>query len=227
MPNAALHNINTERNDNMLKVAPSILSADFSKLSEEIKSVDNADLIHVDVMDGHFVPNITLGYCVVSSIRKATDIPFDVHLMISHPLSYIENFAKSGSDYITVHVECDDDTGECIKLIKENGKKAGISISPDTPAIAVLPYLNDISIITVMSVYPGFGGQSFIEATYDKIKKVKEYIKDRDIILSVDGGVGLSNIKKLYECGVTAVVAGSSVFKSADRKKMIEDLRRC
>lgn len=209
----------------MIMVAPSILSADFSKLAEEIASVSNADLIHVDVMDGHFVPNISMGYGVVKCIRKSTDIPFDVHLMISSPLKYIKEFAESGSDYITVHLECEDDTAECIELIKKYGKKAGIAISPDTPAEAVIPYLDGISIITVMSVYPGFGGQSFIDSSFEKIKKIKKYIKNRDIILSVDGGVGLSNVRKLEECGVTAVVAGSSVFKSEDRKKMIEDLR--
>ena len=209
----------------MVKVAPSILAADFSKLGEDVKSIDSADLIHVDIMDGHFVPNISFGYGVVGDIRKFTKKPFDVHLMISHPLSYIKQFVKSGSDYITVHVECDDDISECIKMIKNEGKLAGIAVSPDTPAEAVLPYLADISIITVMSVYPGFGGQSFIESTYDKIRKIKEYIKDYDIILSVDGGVGIDNVRKLEESGVTAVVAGSSVFKSENRAEMIKELR--
>ena len=209
----------------MVKVAPSILSADFSKLGEELKSIETADLIHIDVMDGHFVPNISMGYCVVDSIRKTTDNIFDVHLMISHPLKYIENFASSGSDYISVHVECDDDTDECIKLIEKCGKKAGIVINPDTAPEAVIPYLDKITIITVMSVYPGFGGQSFIEGTYEKVKKISEYIGKRDIILSVDGGVGLQNVRKLEACGVTCVVAGSSVFKADDRRKMIVDLR--
>ena len=209
----------------MVKVAPSILSADFSKLGEDIKSIETADFIHIDVMDGHFVPNITMGYCVVDSIRKTTDNIFDVHLMISNPLMYIKNFALAGSDYISVHVECDDDTNACINLISECGKKPGIVISPDTSPEAVIPYLDKIEIITVMSVYPGFGGQSFIENTYDKVKKIAEYIGNRNIILSVDGGVGMGNVRKLEECGVTWVVAGRSVFKADDRQKMIKDLR--
>ncbi len=209
----------------MVKVAPSILSADFSILAQELKSIDNSDFIHVDIMDGHFVPNITFGYGVVNDIRKCTDIPFDVHLMISHPLSYIENFAKSGSDYISVHVECEDDIEECISLIKKCGKNPGLAISPDTDVEVLKPYLDDIKIITVMSVYPGFGGQAFIEKSYEKIEKIKEMIGNRDILLSVDGGVSEKNVRKLEECGNTMVVAGSSVFKAPDRKKMIEILR--
>lgn len=209
----------------MIKVSPSILSADFSKLAEEIQSIDNADFIHIDIMDGHFVPNISFGYALVNDIRKTTDILFDVHLMISHPLSYIENFAKSGSDYITVHVECEDDTKECIELIRKYGKKPGLAISPDTDVEALRPYLDDIEIITVMSVYPGFGGQSFIEKSYDRIKAIKEMIGNRNILLSVDGGVGENNVRKLEECGNTMVVAGSSVFKAQDRKQMIDKLR--
>lgn len=209
----------------MVKVAPSILSADFSILAQELKSIDNADLIHVDIMDGHFVPNISFGYGVVENIRKCTDIPFDVHLMISHPLSYIESFAKSGSDYISVHVECDDDIKECIELIKKCGKFPGLAISPDTDVSVLNPYLDDVKIITVMSVYPGFGGQSFIEGSYERIKKIREMIGKRDILLSVDGGVSEKNVRKLEECGNNTVVAGSSVFKAPDRKKMIDILR--
>lgn len=209
----------------MVKVAPSILSADFSILKEELKSIDNADFIHVDIMDGHFVPNISFGYGVVNDIRKCSDIPFDVHLMISHPLSYIENFAKSGSDYISFHVECKDNIEQCIALIKKCGKKAGLAISPDTDVEVLRPYIDDISIITVMSVYPGFGGQSFIENSYDRIIKIKQMIGKRDILLSVDGGVGEANVRKLEQCGNNMVVAGSSVFKAEDRKKMIEKLR--
>lgn len=209
----------------MVKVAPSILSADFSILKEELQSIDNADFIHVDIMDGHFVPNITFGYGVVSDIRKCSHIPFDVHLMISHPLSYIENFAKSGSDYISVHIECDDDISQCISLIKKCNKKAGLAISPDTDVELLRPYLDSISIITVMSVYPGFGGQSFIEKSYERIIKIKEMVGERDILLSVDGGVSENNVRKLEECGNNMVVAGSSVFKAQNRKEMIEKLR--
>ncbi len=209
----------------MLKISPSILSADFSKLGKEIESINNADFIHIDVMDGHFVPNMSLGYCVVNDIRKTTDILFDVHLMISHPLSYIENFAKSGSDYITVHVECEDDVKECIELVRKCGKKPGLAISPDTDVEALKPYLDDIEIITVMSVYPGFGGQSFIEKSYERIKAIKTMIGNRNMLLSVDGGVSEKNVRKLEECGNNMVVAGSSVFKAEDRKQMIEKLR--
>ncbi len=209
----------------MVKVSPSILSADFSKLGSEIESINNADFIHIDVMDGHFVPNITIGYCVVDALRKTTDILFDVHLMISHPLSYIENFAKSGSDYISFHIECEDNIKECIELIKKCGKKAGLAISPDTDVEELRPYIDDISIITVMSVYPGFGGQSFIENSYNRISKIKEMIGTRGILLSVDGGVSEKNVRKLEECGNNMVVAGSSVFKASDRKEMIGILR--
>jgi len=209
----------------MVKVSPSILSADFSKLGAEIESINNADFIHIDVMDGHFVPNITIGYCVVEAIRKTTDILFDVHLMISHPLQYIENFAKSGSDYISFHIECEDDIKECIELIKKCGKKPGLAISPDTDVESLKPYIDDIKMITVMSVYPGFGGQSFIENSYDRIRKIKEMTGERDILLSVDGGVSEKNVRKLEQCGNNMVVAGSSVFKAPDRKKMIEALR--
>lgn len=209
----------------MIKVAPSILSADFSILKDEINSIKNADFLHIDVMDGHFVPNITIGYPVVASIRNRTNILFDVHLMISHPLSYIEQFAKSGSDYITFHLECSDNIKECINLTKKCGKKAGLSLNPDTDCEAVLPYINDISIITIMSVYPGFGGQKFIEGSYEKVAKIKKMIGDRDIILSIDGGINLDNVRKLEELGVSMVVAGNTVFSSDDRLAMIEKLR--
>jgi len=210
----------------MMKIAPSILAADFSKLREEIESINNSDLIHIDVMDGHFVPNISFGCCVIESIRKVTKTPFDVHLMITNPLKYIKQFASAGSDYISVHAECEDDTFECIKMIKEEGKKPGIVISPDTPAEALVPYINDVEIITVMSVYPGFGGQKFLESTYEKIRKIKEYIADKNILLSVDGGVGVHNIKELSLCGANTVVIGTAVFKSDNRKQMIEELKK-
>lgn len=209
----------------MVKIAPSILSADFSILKDEINSISNADFLHIDVMDGHFVPNITIGYPVVDSIRKRTKMLFDVHLMISHPLSYIEQFAKAGSDYITFHTECSDNITDCINLIKKCGKKAGLSISPDTDSSALLPYLDEISIITIMSVYPGFGGQKFIENSYKKVSEVKEMIGNRDIILSIDGGVSLDNIRKLEDLGISMVVAGSAVFNCDDRCEMISKLR--
>ena len=209
----------------MVKVAPSVLAADFSRLDVELQSIKNADFVHIDVMDGHFVPNITIGPCVVESIRNKTDILFDVHLMIENPLKYIEAFSDSGADYISVHIEQGDDISLCIEKIKNCGKKVGLAISPDTDYMELSPYLSDISIITVMSVYPGFGGQAFIEATFEKIRNIRELIGNNDILLSVDGGVSLSNVRKLEEYGVSVVVAGSSVFGAADRMAMINDLK--
>lgn len=205
----------------MVQVSPSLLAADFSNLREEIHSVDAADYLHLDVMDGHFVPNLTMGPCVISSIRPHSDLPFDTHLMIDNPLKYIEAFAKGGSDYITVHMEQPDDISECIRMIKSFGKKPGLAISPDTPASVLSPYLDEISIITVMSVYPGFGGQKFIESTYEKVREVSKMIQGKAILLSVDGGVDLTNVRNLEEAGATMVVAGSSVFGAKNREEMI------
>ena len=208
-----------------MKIAPSILAADFSKLDSEIRSVSNADFIHIDVMDGHFVPNITIGSCVVKSIRKTTDILFDVHLMIENPLKYIEAFADGGADYISFHIEQGDDIDLCIEKIKFCEKKAGLAISPDSDYRLLEPFISSVSMITVMSVYPGFGGQSFIEASYEKIKNISEIIAGRDILLSVDGGVSPDNIEKLSECGANMVVAGSSVFNADSRTKIIDELK--
>lgn len=209
----------------MVKVSPSMLASDFSNLREELKSVDTADFIHLDVMDGHFVPNLTIGPCVISSIRPHSDVPFDTHLMIDNPLKYIEAFAKAGSDYITVHVEQPNDINECVRLIKSFGKKAGLAISPDTDVSVLAPYLDNISMITVMSVYPGFGGQKFIESSYEKIRAISQMIKGKDVLLSVDGGVDYENVRKLEDAGVTMVVAGSTVFREENREESIRKLR--
>lgn len=209
----------------MVKVSPSLLASDFSNLREEIKSVSAADFLHLDVMDGHFVPNLTIGPCVISSIRPHSDLAFDTHLMIDNPLKYIEPFAKAGSDYITVHVEQPDDINECIRLIHSFHKKAGLAISPDTEVSLLEPYIDDIAMITVMSVYPGFGGQKFMESSYEKIRAIKKMIAGRDILLSVDGGVDYENVRKLEEAGVTMVVAGSTVFREADRELSVRRLR--
>jgi len=209
----------------MVKVSPSMLAADFSNLREEMKSVQTANFLHLDVMDGHFVPNLTIGPCVIASIRPHSDLPFDTHLMIDNPLKYIEPFAKAGSDYITVHVEQPDDIKQCIRLIKSFGKKAGLALSPDTPVSALAPYLDEISMITVMSVYPGFGGQKFIESSYEKIKEISNMIQDKNILLSVDGGVDYENVRKLEKAGVTMVVAGSTVFGDENREEAMAMLR--
>lgn len=209
----------------MIQVSPSLLSADFSKLAEEVQAVKTADFLHLDVMDGHFVPNLTIGPCVISSLRPHSDLIFDTHLMIDNPLKYIEAFAKSGSDYITVHVEQPDNLDECIDLIHSFGKKAGLAISPDTEIQVLTPYLDRISMITVMSVYPGFGGQKFIETTYEKIVGIKKMIQGKDILLSVDGGVNAENARKLEECGITMAVAGSTVFGASDREAAIKAIR--
>lgn len=209
----------------MIQVSPSLLASDFSNLREEIKTVNTADFLHLDVMDGHFVPNLTIGPCVIASIRPHSDLPFDTHLMIDNPLKYIEAFAKAGSDYITVHVEQPDDILECIRLIQSYGKKPGLAISPDTDASVLVPYLDEISMITVMSVYPGFGGQKFIESSYEKIRAISQMIRGKEILLSVDGGVDYENVRKLEEAGVTMVVAGSTVFREENREQSIRILR--
>ena len=209
----------------MILVSPSLLAADFSILREEVQAVSTADFLHLDVMDGHFVPNLTIGPCVIASLRPHSDLIFDTHLMIDNPLKYIEPFAKSGSDYITVHVEQPDDLMECISLIKSFGKKAGLAISPDTAVSVLDPYLDHISMITVMSVYPGFGGQKFIESTYEKVRAIRQMIGERKILLSVDGGVNERNARLLEEAGVTMAVAGSTVFGAPDRMRAIEEIR--
>lgn len=210
----------------MIKIAPSLLSADFSDLKNEIKDISNADFVHLDVMDGQFVPNISFGAPVIKSIRKHSDLVFDVHLMIKNPLKYIEDFCKAGADIITFHVEADDDVDETISKIKEFGVKCGIVLSPDTDAEAVLPYVDKVDMILLMSVYPGFGGQKYIPRITDKIKKVREYIGNRNVDLEIDGGITKENVDEAINAGANVIVAGTSVFGKDDRKKAIEELRK-
>jgi ribulose-phosphate 3-epimerase len=201
-------------------IAPSILSADFSRLGEEIAAVEaaGADWIHIDVMDGHFVPNITIGPGVVKSLRKLTRLPFDVHLMIRHPDRFLEAFAEAGSDMITVHVEAADHLHRTITRIRELGPKAGVSLNPSTPLALIEPILADIDLLLIMTVNPGFGGQQFIRTMLPKIRQARERIDQKapSVLLEVDGGVTPANMPSILEAGADVLVAGAAVFGSGD-----------
>ncbi len=208
-------------------VAPSILSSDFSKLGEEIKNLEKngADWIHIDVMDGHFVPNITIGAPVVKSLRKVSKLPLDVHLMINSPEKYIKDFANAGADYITIHYEsASHNTGNVIKMIKDCGIKAGLSIKPKTSPDVIKPYINDLDLILVMTVEPGFGGQKFMQNCAEKIKEIRKYSKD--IIIEVDGGINEETAKICTNYGANALVAGNYIFSSNSIKEAITSLRQ-
>lgn len=204
----------------MKKIAPSILSADFCRLAEEITAVEKAgaDLIHIDVMDGHFVPNITIGSGVVAALRKTTRLPFDVHLMIENPERYIETFAKAGSDMITVHVEATHHLHRTIMFIREQGVKAGVSLNPATSLVQIEPILPDIDHLLIMTVNPGFGGQQFIASVLPKIRKARELIDAVApyVLIEVDGGVTLENIAAVAEAGADIIVAGAAIFGNGD-----------
>ena len=214
----------------MVLVAPSILSADFSKLGEEIKAVEHAgaDWIHIDVMDGNFVPNITIGPVVVSNIRKISDIFFDVHLMIEHPHKYVEQFAKAGANLITFHAEACDNISSIINKIKELGCKVGISINPETSLGAIKEIIQNVDLVLIMSVHPGFSGQSFIETVLPKIEKTRDLINkmDKEIYLEVDGGINDKTAKTAIEHGADVLVAGNFVFKSEKYKDAIQSLKQ-
>ena len=213
----------------MILIAPSILSADGSRLHEEITAVGKAgaDWIHIDVMDGHFVPNITMGPAIISALRKTTKLPFDVHLMIENPENYIESFAKAGADIITVHVEAANHLHRTIDIIKKAGKKAGVSLNPATPLTQIEEILPDIDLLLIMSVNPGFGGQQFIETTLPKIIKAREMLNalPNKPLLDVDGGVNLHNIAGIARAGADVLVAGASIFGTEDYSKAITALR--
>lgn len=210
-----------------LKIAPSILSADFARLGEEIAAIDKAgcDYIHIDVMDGHFVPNLTMGPPVIKALRGCTDKPFDVHLMIEPAAAYLADYADAGADIITVHAEADIHLHRNLQVIRGLGKKAGVSINPSTPAAAVEPVLEHVDLILVMSVNPGFGGQSYISSVTPKIAEIKAMIGDRPIELEVDGGVKPDNVAEVAAAGANVVVAGSAVFQGNDYAATIGALR--
>ncbi len=203
-----------------IKIAPSILAADFANLERDINIVEQAgaDWLHVDVMDGHFVPNITIGPPVVKSLRGKSSLVFDVHLMIENPELYIKDFAASGADIITVHAEATNHLHRLIQMIKGEGKRAGVALNPSTPINVIEHVLDDLDMVLVMSVNPGFGGQKFINSSYEKLLRIKAMIDGRglDIDLQVDGGVGPENIGKVIESGANSIVAGSAIFMSGD-----------
>lgn len=210
-------------------IAPSILSADGGRLAEEITSVEKAgaDWIHIDVMDGHFVPNITMGPSIIAALRKTTSLPFDVHLMIENPENYIESFAAAGADIITVHVEATNHLHRLVDQIKRCGKKAGVSLNPATSLALVEEILPDIDLLLIMTVNPGFGGQQFIQSMLPKITKARKLLSSlpNKPLLEVDGGVNLQNIKTIAQAGAQVIVAGNSVFNTSDYSKTIVDLK--
>jgi len=214
----------------MKKIAPSILSADFTRLGEEVRAVESAgaDYIHVDVMDGHFVPNITIGPFVVEAVRKVTGLPLDVHLMIDNPDLYVPEFARAGADIIVVHAEATNHLHRTVQLIKSFGKKAGVSLNPATPLNHLDYLLEDLDLVLLMTVNPGFGGQSFIDACLPKIHALRGMLDKRGLEteLAVDGGVKTDNIARISSAGADVFVAGSAVFGSADYGATIAELKR-
>ena len=211
----------------MIKIAPSILAADFAALGDAIARIEPAapDQLHVDVMDGHFVPNLSIGPPVVESIRKRTRIPLDVHLMIEDPDRWVETYVRAGADMVTVHVEACPHLQRCLTRIREAGAKAGVALNPSTPPGVLQYVLDDLDLVLVMSVNPGFGGQGFIPASYAKVREVSSLIGPRPIEISVDGGVGKSRAAALAEAGADILVAGTAVFGAPDPVQAVKDIR--
>lgn len=212
----------------MFDIAPSLLSADFSRLADEIAAVQagGATVLHVDVMDGHFVPNITIGLPVVRSLRKATDMAIDAHLMITEPGRYAADFVKAGADMVSVHVEADVHLNRTLTAIREAGGKAGIAINPATPLVSLEEALPFCDFVLLMSVNPGFGGQSFIPTSVDKLRRLRRTIADRrlDVKIEIDGGIGPENISEVIAAGAEIIVAGSAVFGGGDPHKAVQEL---
>jgi ribulose-phosphate 3-epimerase len=199
---------------NNIIISPSMLSADFAHLDRDLKKVaaSGADWLHLDIMDGHFVPNITIGPDQVKNLRGCIDLPFDTHLMISRPLQYIPRYAQAGADIITFHEEVQDDAWDCIRLIRQYGKKPGMVISPDTPVEVLAPYLDDLYMVLVMSVYPGFGGQKYIEASTERLAAIHRMIDGRPVRLEIDGGINFDTLPGVIAAGADTIVSGSCLF---------------
>jgi len=213
----------------MIKIAPSILSADFSRLAEEIQDVEKggADYIHVDVMDGHFVPNITIGPLIVEAIRPVTKLPLDVHLMIENPDLYIPQFSRAGADIISVHVEACRHLHRTIQMIKSEGVKAGVVLNPHTPVSMIEHIIEDVDLVLLMTVNPGFGGQAFIPNVLPKIERVSQIVREKNlqVEIEVDGGINKETAKQCIEAGANVLVAGSAIYNQKNRKEAISQLR--
>lgn len=214
----------------MIKISPSILSCDYGKMAEELICMERcgADYMHIDVMDGHFVPNITLGAPVIRCIKKYTDVPFDVHLMISEPLKFIDDFCNAGADIITVHTECDSPLSETVDKILSHGVKASLTVKPATPVEEIFPYLDKLSMVLVMTVEPGFGGQSFMADMMSKVTALRKEIDRRglDCDIEVDGGISEKTVTAAAKAGANVFVAGNAVFGSSDRAGTVRNLRK-